>query len=321
VNFLLVLIKLSYEDNRNLRDIFVPLASRLQDANWVSIFKSLLLFYRLFRDGATKRIYDDVCMKMGFNFAHLYRFRDAKRTLGKYKKEFQRELDANGFLGPYQSLYIQHFAKYLDAKIASYGKLGLVDYTCMDDGTSMKKLRELPIDGRLVEIGRLLVGMLDAALSTPITPSLITTEITLTAFRCLVKDILRYYHGLNELVIHMLDKFFSIQNSEVVTDMLALYQRMVRVTENVIDFLGAAKKIQHYLSFHVPVLVPAPKALETHLKEYLALLKSQDASLQPKNSLPSGQDCDLFVQNQSQLLIDFDCEEVPVRLSYIFFFV
>lgn len=77
---LLVLIRLSCQEYTPLRDLMVPLESRLNETNWVVVYKALLVFYLLFRDGDSRKIFEYV--KKPF-LEHLYLFRDVKRSLGK----------------------------------------------------------------------------------------------------------------------------------------------------------------------------------------------------------------------------------------------
>ncbi len=70
---------------------------------------------------------------------------------------------------------------------------------------------------------------------------MIDNEITLLAFRLLVKDLLILFQAVNEGVISVLEQFFEMSKIDA-KDALQIYKKFVKLTERVVDYLGAAKK-------------------------------------------------------------------------------
>jgi hypothetical protein len=81
----------------------------------------------------------------------------------------------------------------------------------------------------------------------------INNEITLGAFALLVKDLLAMFQSLNEGVISVLDQYIEMSKIDA-KDALQIYKKFVKQTEKVVDYLGAAKKIQDRLGIVIPNL-------------------------------------------------------------------
>lgn len=81
----------------------------------------------------------------------------------------------------------------------------------------------------------------------------ITNEITLSAFSLLVKDLLAVFQSLNEGVISALDQYIEMSKIDA-KDALQIYKKFVKQTEKVVEYLGAAKKIQDRLGIIIPNL-------------------------------------------------------------------
>lgn len=81
----------------------------------------------------------------------------------------------------------------------------------------------------------------------------INNEITLYAFSLLVKDLLAMFRSLNEGVISILDQYIEMSKIDA-KEALQIYKKFVKQTEKVVDYLGAAKKIQDRLGIVIPNL-------------------------------------------------------------------
>lgn len=81
----------------------------------------------------------------------------------------------------------------------------------------------------------------------------INNEITLSAFSLLVKDLLAVFKSLNEGVISVLDQYIEMSKIDA-KDALQIYKKFVQQTEKVVEYLGAAKKMQNRLSIVIPNL-------------------------------------------------------------------
>lgn len=81
----------------------------------------------------------------------------------------------------------------------------------------------------------------------------INNEITLSAFSLLVKDLLAVFKSLNEGVISVLDQYIEMSKIDA-KDALQIYKKFVKQTEKVVEYLGAAKKMQNRLSIVIPNL-------------------------------------------------------------------
>lgn len=78
-------------------------------------------------------------------------------------------------------------------------------------------------------------------------------DITMTALRLLVKDLLMIFQAVNEGVISVLEHYFEMSKTDAATA-LKIYKRFCLQTENVVSYLAIAKKLQNIINVPIPNL-------------------------------------------------------------------
>jgi hypothetical protein len=96
-------------------------------------------------------------------------------------------------------------------------------------------------------------------------------ELTITALRMLVKDLLTLFQACNEGVINVLgqsvqlvlnhgdptnpcaEHYFEMSHVDA-TEAIKIYKHFCKQTEHVVEYLGVAKKLQNLLSVPIPNL-------------------------------------------------------------------
>jgi hypothetical protein len=116
----------------------------------------------------------------------------------------------------------------------------------------------------------------------------ISNDITLTAFRLLVSDLLILFQPLNEGVMNVLGRphccflttghYFEMPRTDAERS-LRIYKTFVERTNEVIEYLSEAKSLEHAMRLQVPnvkhvsplfaLLMKAPTGLTHALEEYL----------------------------------------------------
>lgn len=78
-------------------------------------------------------------------------------------------------------------------------------------------------------------------------------DLTMTALRMLVKDLLMIFQAVNEGVINVLEHYFEMSKTDAATA-LKIYKRFCVQTENVVSYLAVAKKMQNIINVQIPNL-------------------------------------------------------------------
>ncbi|KAH7905728.1 ANTH domain-containing protein [Hygrophoropsis aurantiaca] len=161
-----------------------------------------------------------------------------------------------------------------------------------------RKLRVMTVEKGLLRETKTVQKMIDTLVECRFYLDDLEDELTITALRMLVKDLLILFQAGNEGVINVLGeshliyvlcrlevlntsklmRFFRLpifpehyfEMSKVDAEQaLAIYRHFCKQTERVVEYLGVAKKLQNLLNVSIPNLKHAPVSLAGALQEYL----------------------------------------------------
>jgi phosphatidylinositol-binding clathrin assembly protein len=230
-----------------LETMFMSLDYRLKEPSWTIVFKSLIVVHILIRRGINDKV-----------LSHLVKYPGLLNVSG-FK-------DKSGIHGAEQYKNIHSYAIYLEEKVAVYRELK-VDFTKVTkEGGG--RLKQLTVAKGLLREVNTLQRQLGTLLNCKFYLDEINNEITLYAFSLLVKDLLVMYRSINEGVISVLDQYFEMSKIDA-KNALQIYKTFVKQTEKVVDYLGAAKKIQGRLDVDIPNLKHAPTSMTVALEDYV----------------------------------------------------
>jgi hypothetical protein len=93
-------------------------------------------------------------------------------------------------------------------------------------------------------------------------------DISLTAFRLLVMDLLVLFHVMNEGMVNILQHFFEMSKPDAQRT-LNIYRTFVKQTDNVVKYLSVARNYEHVTRLEIPTLKHAPTVLTNQLEDYV----------------------------------------------------
>ncbi|CAG8530063.1 6843_t:CDS:2 [Cetraspora pellucida] len=221
---------------------------RLKETSWTVVFKSLIVIHVMMRQGSNSRV---------LNFL-------AREPTILNVSSFK---DKSGTQGAEQTKNIHTYAAYIEEKVAVYRDLK-IDFVRekLENGDS--RLRKLSVDKGLLREVEILQRQITALLNCKFFIDEVDNEVTLTAFRFLVEDLLTLFQAINEGVINVLEHYIGMSRIDAKTS-LQIYKKYVQQTEKVVDYLSIAKKMQAALRMSVPNLKHAPTSLTATLEDYV----------------------------------------------------
>jgi len=93
-------------------------------------------------------------------------------------------------------------------------------------------------------------------------------DISLTAFRLLIMDLLVLFHVMNEGMVNILQHFFDMSKPDAQRT-LNIYRTFVKQTDNVVKYLSVARNYEHVTRLEIPTLKHAPTVLTNQLEDYV----------------------------------------------------
>ncbi|CAG8729577.1 16694_t:CDS:2, partial [Racocetra persica] len=221
---------------------------RLKENSWTVVFKSLIVIHVMMRQGSNSRVLN--CLAREPTILNVSSFKDKSGTQGAE-----------------QTKNIHTYAAYIEEKVAVYRDLK-IDFVRekLDNGDS--RLRKLSVDKGLLREVEILQRQITALLNCKFFIDEVDNEVTLTAFRLLVEDLLTLFQAINEGVINVLEHYIEMSRIDA-KNSLQIYKKYVQQTEKVVDYLSIAKKMQAALRMSVPNLKHAPTSLTATLEDYV----------------------------------------------------
>ncbi|KAG2338437.1 ANTH-domain-containing protein [Suillus weaverae] len=278
------IIAATWSEDGAVHDVCKALVPRLREPNAIVVFKALIVLHTMIRNGATDNV-----------LSHL-----SSSEILRLRNVFAGNWE--GYNAPQN---LQHYAIYLDSRIRAYRDLKhdairvqaesnrdmRVNNSIEEDmayssapapkSASTKsrapqrsktiigrKLRVMTVDKGLLRETKTVQTMIDTLVECRFYLDDLEDELTITALRMLVKDLLILFQAGNEGVINVLEHYFEMSKIDA-EQALSIYRHFCTQTERVVEYLGVAKKLQNLLNVPIPTLKHAPVSLAGALQEYL----------------------------------------------------
>ncbi|KAH9967106.1 ANTH domain-containing protein, partial [Russula compacta] len=281
------IIAATWSEDGAIHDVCKALSPRFREPNSIVVFKALIVLHTMIRNGAT----DNVLQYL--SSSEVLRLKNVAG--GQWE----------GYNAPQN---LQHYALYLDTRIRAYRDLkhdairvqsetnrdlrlsmALEDdarhsrkYTPEEDTDKFRstggparsktltgrKLRVMTVEKGLLRETKVVQKMMDALTECRFYMDDLEDELSITALRMLVKDLLILFQAVNEGVINVLEHYFEMSHVDA-EQSLAIYRHFCKQAEHAVEFLGVAKKLQNLLNVPIPSLKHAPVSLVGSLEEYL----------------------------------------------------
>ncbi|KAG9001497.1 hypothetical protein FRB94_006561 [Tulasnella sp. JGI-2019a] len=280
------IIAATYSEDGAVHDVCKALAPKFREPNAIIVFKALIVLHTMVRNGATDNV-------LGYlSQMDVLRLRNVSN--GQWE----------GYTTPQN---LANYAHYLDYRIRAYkdlkhdpirvqsetnrdmrigtlavdedGRRGSLAYGSGSGpgGASManrrqtivgRKLRIMTVEKGLLRETKIVQKMIDSLLACKFYLDDLEDELTITALRILVKDLLVLFQACNEGVINLLENYFEMAYTDASTA-LTLYRHFCVQTESVVEYLTIARKLENLLNVPIPSLKHAPVSLAGSLEEYL----------------------------------------------------
>ncbi|KAF8817472.1 ANTH-domain-containing protein [Phlegmacium glaucopus] len=277
------IIAATWSNDGAVHDVCKALSPRIREPNTIIVFKALIVLHTMIRNGAT----DNVLSYL--SSSEVLRLRNI--SSGNWE----------GYATPQN---LQVYALYLDSRIRAYkdlkhdairvqaesnrdmrnsasieedGYRGRKDRSTKPSAASVptrsktimgRKLRSMTVEKGLLRETKVVHGMIDTLVECRFYLDDLEDELTTTALRMLVKDLLILFQAGNEGVINVLENYFEMSHVDA-TEALDIYRHFCKQTDLVVEYLGVAKKLQNLLNVPIPNLKHAPVSLAGALQEYL----------------------------------------------------
>ncbi|KAF8909303.1 ANTH domain-containing protein [Gymnopilus junonius] len=276
------IIAATWSDDGAVHDVCKALAPRIREPNAIVAFKALIVLHTMIRNGATDNVLS---------------------YLSSSEVLRLRNISANNWDGYAAPQNLQNYALYLDARIRAYKdikhdaiKVQAENNRDMRNSQSIeedgyrirkdrstkatasaptrsktimgRKLRSMTVEKGLLRETRIVHSMIDALVECRFYLDDLEDELTITALRMLVKDLLILFQAGNEGIINVLEHYFEMSHVDA-GEALKIYRHFCKQTEYVVEYLGVAKKLQNLLNVPIPNLKHAPVSLASALQEYL----------------------------------------------------
>ncbi|KAI0316015.1 ANTH domain-containing protein [Amylostereum chailletii] len=272
------IIAATWSEDGAVHDVCRALAPRFREPNVIVVFKALIVLHTMIRNGST----DNILQYLSSS--------DVLRL---------KNVSTGQWEGYHPPANLQSYAIYLDARIRGYRELkhdavrvqsesnrdarlsmsleeearrnrshGPGSTPSRSKTMSGRKLRVMTVEKGLLRETKVVQKMIDALVECRFYLDDLEDELTITALRMLVKDLLVLFQAGNEGVINVLEHYFEMSHVDA-TSALTIYRHFCKQTESVVEYLGVAKKLQNLLNVSIPNLKHAPVSLVGSLEEYL----------------------------------------------------
>lgn len=276
------IIAATYSEDGAIHDVCKALAPRFKEPNAIVVFKALIVLHTMIRNGATDNVLQHLSQ------SDILRL----RNVGNGQWE--------GYAPPQN---LTKYALYLDYRIRAYRDLkhdpirvqsennrdmragdtaedsrrdSLASSSRKPDPSLVarrqtvvgRKLRVMTVEKGLLRETKVVQKTIDTLLECKFYLDNLEDELTITALRILVKDLLILFQAVNEGVINLLESYFEMSHVDATTA-LSLYRHFCAQTEGVLEYLTVARKLENILNVPIPNLKHAPVSLAGSLEEYL----------------------------------------------------
>ncbi|KAK9249237.1 ANTH domain-containing protein [Lipomyces tetrasporus] len=230
----------------DLEDIFRCLSPRLRDSAWTIVYKALIVVHIMVREGRK-----DVTLE--------------------YLSHHARMLDCSQMSSGAAARYgdtIMRYSKYLQDRVRQYASTKIDYVRHKKDNPTQGRLRSLSVDKGLLREVESVQSQIRYLLRCRFLPNDVTDDISLTAFRLLVHDLLALHQAVNEGVMNVLEHYFEMSKYDA-ERALEIYKTFVEEMEGIVEYLQVARKLESATRLNVPNIKHAPTSLTQALEEYL----------------------------------------------------
>lgn len=189
----------TYSGDIALFEVFTALFSRLHEPSWTIVFKSLIVIHIMIRDGSR-----DTTLQYLSNNMRYFSIKELFEDTGFLSYDSCGLLFLGELAVSQQSKNIQNYGLYLQEKIQGFKDVQ-VDYVYAKGSKSAEgRLRRLTVAKGLLREVEIVQRQMDALLCCKLLEDGLTNDITIVAFRLLIRDLLSLFQVINEGVINVL---------------------------------------------------------------------------------------------------------------------
>ena len=215
--------------------------------HWVVVLKVLTVVHRMLREGPMGISHDILrCIKENGPLWDLANYKDDQAGVAD------------------QSAFVRVYAGYLDARFKCIQELGMDVGREAVGGHSKTRGMETR---ELVEQLPLVQAQMERA--TECFPVGAAARATPSLYSCMtvIQDSFKLYRAVNDGVVNMLDKFFSMERMDAQRS-FAIYKTSLQHTESLMQLYARAKTLDFANSIEFPILDQPPSSLLQSMQEY-----------------------------------------------------
>ncbi|ORZ11168.1 AP180 N-terminal homology domain-containing protein [Absidia repens] len=240
------LINLTYHKPALIDEILVALGRRGRENSWIIIYKVLIIVHTLIRQG------------------------NGDQTLSRLQKHadilsIHRLKEKASAYASIRNLHAYH--DYLVDRLAAFGECDM-DYIKTSSKEHTGRLRQLAVAQGLLRETTIVQRQIGFCLSCKFQMDIGDNAINFNAQRLVVEDLLALFQVVNEAVVNILEHYFTMSQMDAKLA-LEIYKRFAQQTQETMEYLDNARKIQHELGISIPTVNHAPLSLASALEEYL----------------------------------------------------
>lgn len=245
------LLRCTEEPNVSIPHLANLLLERVQNPNWIVVFKSLVTIHHMMCYGNER--FTQYLASSNTNF------------------QLSNFMDKGGVQGYDMSPFVRRYAKYLSEKSVSYMKVAF-DFCKVKRGKDGGTIRKMNSE-KLLKTLPILHEQLDALLDFEATTQDLNNGVINGAFMLLFRDLIRLFACYNDGIINLLEKYFDM-NKKHAREALDIYKRFLIRMDRVGEFLKTAEKFGIDKQ-DIPDLARAPSSLLEALESHLANLEGR----------------------------------------------
>ncbi|TRM60781.1 ANTH domain-containing protein [Schizophyllum amplum] len=282
------IIAATWSEEGAVGDVCKALSPRFREPNAIVVFKALIVLHTMMRSGATDNVLSFLCthdvLRLRNVSAGNWEGYSAPQNLQHYAIYLDSRIRAYSEL-KHDAIRVQaennrdmRNSNVVDDELGiNVTKLKAKserNKTAASAGVSRsktvtgRKLRIMTVEKGLLRETKAVHRMIDSLVECRFYLDDLEDELTTTALRMLVKDLLILFQAGNEGVINLLEHYFEMSHVDAEAA-LKIYKHFCKQTEKVVEFLGVARKLQNLLNVSIPNLKHAPVSLASALQEYL----------------------------------------------------
>uniref|UniRef100_A0A0N4ZEV8 ENTH domain-containing protein n=1 Tax=Parastrongyloides trichosuri TaxID=131310 RepID=A0A0N4ZEV8_PARTI len=239
------LLHCTNEPNVSIPSMANMLLERIQNPNWVVVYKALITMHNIMCYGNERFSQYLASCNATFNLTN---FIDKTNTSGYEMSE-----------------HVRRYGKYISEKIATY-RICAFDFCKVKRGNEDGFMRKMAID-KLLKTLPILQNQVDALLEFKVNSSDLNNGVINCSFILLFRDLIRLFACYNDGIINLLEKFFDT-NKKQCREALDSYKAFLARLDKVAEFLRIAESVGIDRG-EIPDLTRAPasllEALETHV--------------------------------------------------------